>query len=164
MLFAGTFAPHGWLLCNGQSMSISQNAALFSLLGTQFGGNGVTTFQVPDLRGRVPVHQGTLLSGSNYAIGQTGGSENVQLTLNQIPPHVHAVSSTPASASSQPATQTDPAGHVFAVPTDGSLAYSPTGAAANVAPTGSNVAHSNLQPYLGINYCMANVGIYPTRN
>ena len=165
MLFAGTFAPKGWALCNGQLLAIQQNAALFSLLGTFYGGNGTTNFALPDLRGRVPLHQGTLAGGSTYVMGQSGGVESVALLVSHLPPHVHSVTGTPATASSQPATQTDPEGHVFAVPTDGSLAYSPTAAGAAVtSATGLNQAHSNIQPYLSLNICIATVGLYPSRN
>jgi microcystin-dependent protein len=165
MIFAGNFAPRGWAMCNGQLLSIQQNAALFSLLGTFYGGNGTSNFQLPDLRGRVPVHQGTLSGGGTYVMGMTGGVESVILTSNQLPPHVHSVTGSPTSASSQPATQTDPEGHVFAVPTDGSLAYSPTAVgAATTAAAGLNQAHSNLQPYLSLTICSATAGIFPSRN
>ena len=165
MLFAGNFAPRGWALCNGQLLSISQNAALFALLGTFYGGNGTTTFGVPDLRGRVPVHLGTLPGGSTYVMGQTGGLELVTLITSNLPLHTHSVTGTPTTASSLPATQTDPEGHVFAVPTDGSLAYSPTAAGgATTAATGLNQAHGNIQPYLSLTICIATVGIFPSRN
>lgn len=165
MLFAGNFAPKGWALCNGQTLAIQQNAALFSLLGTFYGGNGTTTFQLPDLRSRVPVHQGTLSGGGTYVIGQTGGVESVILTVNQLPLHAHSVTGTPISASSLPATQTDPEGHVFAAPTDGSFAYgtAATGGATTAA-SGLNQAHSNIQPCLPISICIATQGLFPTRN
>ena len=165
MIFAGNFAPRGWALCNGQSLAINQNAALYALLGTTYGGNGVTTFSLPDLRGRVPVNQGTLPGGGAYAMGQSGGVETVALAVNQLPLHVHTLTGTQTTASSQPATQTDPAGHVFAVPTDGSLAYSPTAAGGTTSSvTGLNQAHSNIQPYLSLNVCIATQGIFPSRN
>ena len=168
MLFAGNFAPRGWALCSGQVLSISQNTALFSLLGTTYGGDGIRTFALPDLRGRVPVHQGTLGGGGTYAWGQSGGSETVVLAVNHLPPHVHAATTTPTTASSLPATQTDPEGHVFAVPTDGSLAYSPTAtggtASAITSATGLNQAHNNIQPFLCLNICIATVGSFPSRN
>ena len=166
MLFPGTFAPKNWQLCNGQLLPINQNSALFALLGTTYGGNGITNFALPDLRGRVPVHQGTLAGGGgSYAMGQSGGVETVALTVNHLPLHIHSATGTPTTASSQPATQTDPEGHVFAVPTDGSLAYSPTAAgAAASAATGLNQAHSNIQPYLSLNICIALTGIFPSRN
>jgi microcystin-dependent protein len=165
-MFAGNFAPRGYALCSGQLLPISLNDALFALLGTTFGGDGQTTFAMPDLRGRVPVHMGQGNGLSNYTLGETAGTETVALTTVQIPAHAHATPSTPAS--SQPATATDPAGRVFAVATDGSAAY---GAAANgslggpaIASEGGGQAHSNLQPFTCVNFIIALEGIFPSRN
>src|SRR5579872_5955703 len=108
-IFTGNFAPKGWALCNGQLMSISQNTALFSLLGTYYGGDGVSTFALPDLQGRVPIHQGTGSGLSAYVIGQKSGSESVALAINQIPAHSHAVLCN--SAANPTNNQTSPAGN-----------------------------------------------------
>src|SRR5664279_4089451 len=103
LIFAGNFAPRGWALCNGQLMAINQNQALFSLLGTTYGGDGFTTFALPDLRGRVPIHMGQGPGLSNYIIGQTGGSENTTLLPTNLPPHTH-----PLIATSEPGSTSDP--------------------------------------------------------
>jgi microcystin-dependent protein len=166
MLFAGNFAPRNYAFCNGQLLAINSNPALFSLLGTTYGGNGVTTFALPDLRGRVPIHFGTLPGGSTYSLGELGGYENETLSVPQLPAHTHgATAGTAPSASSLPATETDPAGHVFAAPTDGSFAYSPTAAGgAASSSAGGGQSHTNMQPSLCINYCIALQGIFPSRN
>lgn len=166
-MFGGNFAPVNYAFCNGQLISISQNTALFSLIGTTYGGNGQTTFALPDLRGRVPVHQGAGPGLSTYVMGQSAGQESVTLLTTQMPVHSHA--STQASgASDAPATATDPAGRVFAVPTDGSNAY---GSVANSAMgggslgiQGSSAPHSNMQPFLCISFIIALEGIFPSRN
>jgi microcystin-dependent protein len=158
---AFNFAPKGWALCNGQILQISQNTALFSLLGTTFGGDGIRTFALPDLRGRVSVH-----SGNNYILGTPGGVENVSLILNQIPPHSH----TPG-CSTQAGTTGDPANQLWAGSTSNNEMPYQTGSNPNgymvsgaITPTGNSQAHTNLQPYLVINYIIALQGIYPTRN
>ena len=167
MMFGGNFAPRGWALCNGQLLSISQNNMLFALIGTTYGGDGVTTFALPDLRGRVPVHQGTGPGLSTYIIGQTGGSETVTLTGNQLPAHTHAV--TPP-ASDGPATATDPAGRVFTVRTDGGNAFTATvtgvmgGGGSPLPNQGGGVPHNNIQPYLCVTFVIAVEGIFPSRN
>lgn len=159
------FAPVGWFPCDGRLLPIAGYEVLFALIGTIYGGDGQTNFGLPDLRGRVPIHQG---QGpvSNRILGQAGGTETVALAINQIPPHSH---SAPAigQASSQPATHTDPAGHVFAVPVDGSNAYATSGTTALAGGTsgnaGGNQAHNNLQPSLAINFIIAAEGIFPSR-
>lgn len=167
-MFGGNFAPVNYAFCNGQLMQISQNTALFSLIGTIYGGNGLTTFALPNLQGRVPVHQGQGPGLSAYSIGQSAGQETVTLLTTQMPVHSHA--STPGpGASDAPATATDPAGRVFAVPTDGSNAY---GSAANgsmggggsLSISGASAPHSNMQPFLCISFIIALEGIYPSRN
>lgn len=158
------FAPRNWAQCNGQSLPINQNQALFSLLGTMYGGNGTTTFNLPNLQGRVPVH-----FGSQLQLGQAGGAATVTLTSAQLPVHAHGTAAV-LPVSSLPATETEPAGHVFAVPTDGSFAYAPTtdvnlgGAEASAPSQGGGQAHDNMQPYLCINYCIALQGIFPSIN
>ncbi|MFO0747720.1 MAG: tail fiber protein [Myxococcota bacterium] len=154
------FAPRGYANCDGQLLSIQQNTALFSLLGTTYGGNGVTTFGLPDLRGRVPIHQGQGPGLSPRVIGEVGGEENHVLSLGELPTHTHVV-----NASSGGATSTSPTGNVLA----GGAAYSENGADTTLAPqsistTGSNQGHNNLQPFLVVNYCIALNGIFPSRN
>lgn len=149
------FAPRGWALCNGQMLSIAQNQALFSLLGTQYGGNGTTTFALPDLRGRAPIH-----SGAGAWQGEEGGQEQVTLITTQLPPHTHlAQASTSADATSpQGGYWADSGQAAFGADAAGSL-----GAAA-IAPSGGTQPHENRSPYLVINYIIAMSGIYPSRN
>ncbi|OUS14666.1 phage tail protein [Nonlabens dokdonensis] len=178
--FAGNFAPRGWAFCHGQLLAISQNTALFSILGTTYGGDGRTTFALPDLRGRAAVSQGNGPGLSNYSLGQRGGVENVTLNQTQIPSHTHTASGT-VRASSGTGTSNDPAGANFAsastplnptttvdtqVYTSG--ANDGTMAANNVDVTvgnsGSSQSHTNMQPYLAINYIIALQGVFPSRN
>lgn len=161
------FAPIGWLACDGSLLPIAQYDVLYALIGTTYGGDGVNTFALPDLRGRVPIHVGQGPGLSNRVIGQTAGAEAVTLTVNQIPQHTHSAPGI-GQASSLPATHTDPVGHVFAVPVDGSNAYAPSGTAAfaggvTSGPAGSNQPHSNVQPSLGINFIIAYEGIFPSQ-
>ena len=171
--FGFTFAPRGWAFCNGQLLSISQNTALFSLLGTQYGGNGTTTFALPDLRSRVPMHFGQGPGLPNYVIGEEGGVETVTLTLAETPVHTHSFSGTSDAANFKQPT----AGGALAesnkagtVPGDAYYA-----ADLNVNPLqplnqgsvsqyGGSQPHTNLQPYLTINFCIAMQGIFPARN
>jgi len=161
------YAPRGWALCNGQALPIAQNQALFALLGTQFGGNGVTTFNLPDLRGRTPVGWGQSTVGTNYPEGSPGGSENTTMTAQQLPMHTHNI-----SASSVDATLTDPANNVWAAGMDNSgtpvLAFTGSKPNAVMAPSaiaqaGSNVPIPVMQPYLVVNYIIATNGIFPSR-
>jgi microcystin-dependent protein len=157
------FAPRGYAQCNGQILPIAQNTALFSLLGTTYGGNGQTTFALPDLRSRVPVHVGQGPGLSPYDLGQTGGSETVTLTAGQLAPHNHTVNS------STTATSKNPSNNVPAVTGAGSsYAETPTpGTTMNpgmVTGGGGGQSHDNLQPYLCINFVIALEGIYPSRN
>ncbi|MGO9930511.1 MAG: phage tail protein [Steroidobacteraceae bacterium] len=162
-MFAGNFAPQNWAFCDGQLLSISQYTALFSLLGTQYGGNGTTDFALPDLRSRVPIHQGTLVGGNSYIIGESGGEETVTLATSQLPAHSHQFVSTAA-----PVLGT-PAGAVLGSPASGIALYAagaPTGTlnpSANVA-VGGNQAHPNLMPYLCVTFIIALAGIFPSRN
>jgi len=150
MLFAGTFAPQGWARCEGQIMSIAQNSALYSILGTTYGGNGTTTFALPDLRGRVPLGQGTGPGLSSYSTGETGGAETCTLIYNQIPAHVHEVAVGPASGDAGVANV---AGTASAV-----------GGTSRTNPSGGNQPHENRQPYIAMNYIIAIQGIYPSRS
>lgn len=159
--FGFGFAPVGWMLCNGQVLSISQNTALFSLLGTMYGGNGTTTFALPDLRGRVPIAFGQGSGLSPYDQGEVGGAEQVTLQAGQLPAHSHTVG---ASAT---ATTKSPAGAVPAATPGGSsygttvdLAMSP----GMVSGGGPGGPHENRQPFLVLNWCIAVQGIYPSRS
>lgn len=162
-LFAGNFAPQGWMLCNGQLLPIAQYDALFNLIGTTYGGDGVTTFALPDLRGRVPIHvgQGPGLSGT--VLGERGGSEVVTVTTSQLPQHTHLV-----SVSAAPGTSESPANGVPSEGPDGIPAYG--GAASGtlnpstVAVSGGSQPHNNVKPYTVVNYIIAVEGIFPTPN
>ena len=156
-MFAGNFAPRDWALCNGQLMAISENNALFALLGTTYGGDGQNTFALPDLRGRLPVAQ-----TSGFAMGQQSGVESVTLTSNQMPVHSHAL-----RASTATGTQSSPAGNVPAQPTAADIyiedtATVPLGGLTTGA--GSSQPHDNLMPYLCINYIISLFGIFPSQN
>ena len=158
--FGGNFAPRGWALCNGQILPIAQNTALFSILGTTYGGNGQTTFALPDLRSRVPVHSGQGPGLSSYALGQAGGQENVTLTASQLASHTH-----PLSASSNP-TSKNPANNYISA--TGALAFGTTDDVTmnpgSIDPSGGNQPHNNIQPYLTINFIICLEGIFPSRN
>jgi microcystin-dependent protein len=154
-----TFAPRGWAMCNGQILAINQNTALFSLLGTTYGGNGQTTFALPDLRGRVPVHLGQGPGLSNYTQGEVVGTESVTLITNQIPAHAHSV-----LTSKDEETTNRPDG---AYPTVGGIYANTQNGAAPMAPSssaGGSQPHANLQPLLVINFVIATEGIFPSRN
>lgn len=167
-MFGGNFAPIGWAFCQGQLIPISQNAALFSLLGTMYGGDGVSTFALPDLRGRVPLGMGQGPGLSPYTEGQAGGAESVTLNTQQMPAHTHAVAATETQST------TDPKGAVLAntqPPTPGAApkcyGASPDGKtsmnAAMIGMTGGNLPVSVQQPYLAVNYIIALNGIFPSR-
>lgn len=167
-MFGGNFAPVGWALCQGQLMSISQYAALFSILGTTYGGDGISTFGLPDLQGRAPLHWGQGQGLSNYEIGAQVGVESVTLITNQMPAHTHAM-----SANSQPGTESKPNGAFLANSADASLngltIYSAATSDTTLNPTsmtsaGGSQPHDNMQPYLAINYIIATEGLFPTRN
>lgn len=161
-LFAGNFAPAGWALCQGQLLSIAENDVLFALIGTTYGGDGQATFGLPDLRGRVPVHQGTGPGLSTRVIGQLGGSETVTLTAGQLPAHSHTLSATTAAASSA----AGPSGSLLAT---SSVALYGTGAAASpmagaaITASGGNQPHENMAPFLGLNYIISLFGIFPSQ-
>ena len=161
-MFGFNFPPQGWAFCDGQLLSISQNAALFSLLGTTYGGDGVSNFALPDLRSRVPVSQGQGEGLSSYAEGQAGGTETVTLAAAQMPAHTHAV-----SASSSPAASERPAGRVLARSPDHSYIPEPdTDTVMNakmIGEAGNSQPHDNIQPYLVLNFCIALQGVFPAR-
>lgn len=163
-MFAGNFAPRAWAFCDGQLLAISQNDVLFSLLGTIYGGDGRTTFGLPDMRGRIPVHAGTGPGLNQIRLGAKAGAENVSLTSNQMPSHDHNV-----SASSASATSNNPTGNVSAntTPTNiysTSLATPQTMSPAAISTTGGSQSHSNLMPSLCVNFIIALFGIFPSRN
>lgn len=154
------FAPRGYLFCHGQLLSIQQNTALFSLLGTQFGGNGTTNFQLPNLQGRVPLKFGQGPGLSQYVIGEATGTETVTLTSAQMPAHTHT-----AGGSGSPTTR-DPRGHVPATSLQNRYAATPntTMHASAVAIAGGGQAHDNMAPFLAVSYVIATQGIFPARN
>ena len=165
-LFTFNFAPKGWAFCAGQLLSIQQNAALFALLGTYYGGNGTNTFQLPDLRSRVPNHMGSG-GGGSYGIGEIGGVENVALLPNQIPAHTHLFQATTTRGIGE-----KPIGNIPGQTTSNAperLAYAApanltTLNPASIQPAGNSLPHPNIQPYLALNYCIALTGIFPSRN
>ena len=160
VMFAGTFAPRGWAFCNGQILPIAQNTALFSLLGTTFGGNGQTTFALPDLRGRVPVHPGQGPGLPNVTLGESAGASTRTLTIDQLPAHGHLAGVTQgAQAGTRPAGAVPSAGGAYAPASDGST-FNP----AFIQPTGGSQPFDLHQPYLGINFIIALQGIFPSRN
>lgn len=158
------FAPVGWALCNGQLLSIADNQALFSLIGTYYGGDGISTFAVPDLRGRAALNQGGGPGLSAYALGQSGGQENVTLNTNQLPSHNHGGI---LNASNGSANQEEANGHLpaeSAIYTDGAANQLMNPATITTGDTGGNLSHPNMQPYLVMSYCIALEGIYPSRS
>jgi len=165
--WACNFAPTGWAMCQGQLLAISQNTALFALIGTFYGGNGTTTFALPDLRGRVPMKFGTDPSGNSYAIGEDGGEENITLQPTQMPIHTHTLSgSTGIGRRATPVT-----GAALATTNHGGFFYAASNSSLTPINSGSvslyqggNQPHDNLQPYLAINWCIALRGIFPSRN
>lgn len=163
MMWAGNFAPRGWALCNGQLLPISQNTALFSLLGTTYGGNGQTTFALPDLRGRVPIHHGQGPGLSSYSLGQVGGEETHTLTVQEIPAHQHALQGSSANGTSASPAGLLPARNPAGIPAYGSTADAAFHASA-IAPAGGGQPHNVMQPYLTINFVIALQGVYPSQN
>lgn len=168
--FGFNFAPKGWAFCNGALQPISQNTALFSLLGTTYGGDGRSTYALPDLQGRVPIHSGQGPGLTDYLRGESGGVETVSLLVSEMPAHNHPFSGTSASANDKrPKTgsalaQTTKAGPIS--PGDNYYAVPGTLASLNpstVLPTGSGLPHNNMQPYLTLNFCIALQGIFPPR-
>ena len=163
--FAGNFAPRGWALCDGQLLPIAQNTALFSLLGTTYGGDGRTSFGLPDLRGRVPVHPGNGPGLSPYKLGQKGGAEKVTLQTTQIPSHNHAVECVSAEGNVGV-----PADHLPGSETAGTVDFwsnanaDGTMKASMIKDNSGGQGHANVQPYLAVNYIIALQGLFPSRN
>jgi microcystin-dependent protein len=157
-IFAGNFAPAGWMFCEGQLLPISENETLFQLIGTTYGGDGQSTFALPDLRGRIPLHQ-----GNGFILAETGGAEEITLTVQQIPAHSH-----PALASSASATSTVAGGFVPARTTVAAVFPYGTDAPTqvlspqSVTPVGGSQPHTNFQPYLCVNYIISLFGLFPS--
>jgi microcystin-dependent protein len=154
------FAPKGWATCNGQTVAINQNQALFALLGTMYGGNGVSTFQLPNLQSSVPVHRST---DGTYVQGATGGVENVTLNTSTVPPHFHSLVGTTTTGNKEEAAFTlgaSPSANSYYSPPTNLTALNP----GSISMAGGNLPHPNIQPYLVLNYCIALQGIFPSRN
>lgn len=155
-MFAGNFAPAGWMFCDGQLLPISENETLFQLIGTTYGGDGESTFALPDLRGRLPVHQ-----GNGFILAETGGAEEITLTVTQIPAHTH-----PLRASANPGTSATVQGNLTADSPNVALyiedAPSVSMAPSAVTPVGGSQPHTNLQPYLCVDFIISLFGIFPS--
>jgi microcystin-dependent protein len=161
-MFGGNYAPQGWALCSGQLMSISQNTALFSLLGTMYGGNGTTTFALPDLRGRIPMNFGQGPGLTDRSQGEMGGEETVTLLSQQMPMHTHV-----PNAESGAGNNTSPANNYWSGSSRRDLTYTPTPTSTMspdaIRAAGNNQSHDNMQPYLAVSFIIALQGIYPPR-
>lgn len=163
-MFAGTFAPEGWLLCQGQTLPISEYDVLFNLIGTTYGGDGQSTFNLPDLSSRLPIHTGTSFEGNFYPIGQLDGTERETLAIAQMPTHTHA-----ELASNAPASDQAPTGKVLALPSStqpnlvfwGQDSVAPMNSDA-IQPAGESQPHENAQPFLCINFIISLYGQFPT--
>lgn len=162
-MFGGNFAPNGWAFCAGQLMPISENEALFTLIGTTYGGDGQETFALPNLQSRVPIHQGTGPTGQTYIIGEMAGTETETLTGQQIPVHTHV------PVASSVASSDNPSGSTWAQNSN-SPVYGPIGVAplamnpATIQPAGGSQPHENMIPYLAVNYIISLFGIFPSQN
>jgi microcystin-dependent protein len=163
IMFGGNFAPRGWSLCDGQLLPISQWSALFSILGTTYGGDGRTTFALPDMRSRVPIHPGRGPGLSDYRLGQKGGAETVTLTTNQIPSHNHTMGISEEDGSTNEAN-----GNLLANATAGFMYHGGnadgTLKANSILNTGGGQSHTNIQPFLCVNFIIAMQGVYPSRS
>jgi microcystin-dependent protein len=164
-MFTGNFAPRGWALCNGQILPISQNAALFSLLGTNFGGNGTSNFGLPNLQGSAPMHWGNGAGLSNRVLGETGGASTVTLVASQVPAHSHVYNcgtgskgETATVAGQVNCDEAAGGSPIYATASDGA-----TMAPGTVGPTPVSQPHQNMQPYTCVNFIIALQGIYPSR-
>jgi microcystin-dependent protein len=162
-MFAGNFAPAGWMFCEGQLLPISENEILFLLIGTTYGGDGQETFALPDLRGRIPIHQGTSNQlPSGFILAETGGAEEITLTINQVPAHNH-----PLMASQNSASEGLPTGNVLGAMTSLDLYISDVPNAnlnaQSIAPVGGSQPHTNFQPYLCVDFIISLFGIFPSQ-
>src|SRR6185503_19611483 len=163
-MFGGNFAPAGWMFCQGQTLAISENDVLFTLIGTTYGGDGQETFQLPDLQGRAPLHAGTGKSGTTYQLGEKAGVESVTLTTQQMPIHTH-----PMTASTNPGTAGNAQGNIICSSPSINLYIEGEGpdntlASGVVGPVGGNQPHDNMQPYLCISFIISLFGVFPTQN
>lgn len=162
-MFAGNFAPAGWMFCEGQLLPISENETLFQLIGTTYGGDGQVTFGLPDLRGRLPIHQGNGPGLPNFILAENGGSEEVTLTTNQIPLHTH-----PLLGSTDVASTVNPGGNAIGTPLTATpfFAAPPNVALApqSIGSVGGSQPHNNFQPYLCVDFIISLFGIFPSPN
>jgi len=168
-MFGGNYAPTGWALCNGQLMSIAQNSALYALIGTTYGGDGIQTFALPNMQGRLPISQGAGPGLTPRVMGETGGAESVTLLQTELPAHNHVLTVTAATASvSTPGPTVTPAtatstGRLYTVPAGlptNPIVFAPQA----VLPTGGNASHDNLMPAVCVSFIIALQGIFPSRN
>lgn len=161
-MFAGNFAPVGWMLCQGQTLAISQNETLFQLIGTSYGGDGQSTFNLPNLASRVPVHMGAGPDGNTYQIAEMAGVESVTLTTQQIPAHTH-----PFTASLSPGTSNNPGNAVVGSSPSVQMFYGLTPAdpmsPQSITPAGGSQPHENMQPFLSINFIISLTGLFPSQ-
>lgn len=163
-IFSGNFAPKGWAFCNGQLLSIQSNTALFAIIGTYYGGNGTTTFALPNLQSRVPIHQGQGQGLSPYNVGQQGGNESITLLQQQMPRHNHNMNAVGAAGTANRVSNNylanDTSGNLYNPgPSDGTSLN-----AAAISFAGNNLPHNNIQPYLCMSFIIATSGIFPPRN
>jgi microcystin-dependent protein len=162
-MFAGNFAPNGWMFCEGQTLPISENEVLFQLIGTTYGGDGQETFNLPNLASRVPIHMGTGPDGTTYQIGEMAGTEQETLSTQQIPSHTH-----PFTGAQTTGNENLPAGNVLAESPGGIQPYiedAPSSAmnAQSITPAGGSQPHENTQPFLCINFIISLFGIFPSQ-
>jgi microcystin-dependent protein len=160
-MFGGNFAPAGWAFCNGQLLPISENEVLFQLIGTTYGGDGESTFAVPNLQSRIPIHWGTGPSGITYQIGESAGVEQVTLTVQQIPVHSHAPGASTNPGNSASPANAVPASNTTALPygaTPPVIAMNP----AIIQPTGGSQPHENMQPFLCVSFIISLFGVFPS--
>ncbi|WP_236705058.1 phage tail protein [Hymenobacter sp. AT01-02] len=163
-MFGFNFVPNGWAACNGQLLSVSENNALFSLLGTTYGGNGQTTFALPNLAGRFPLGFGQSFSGASHVQGEMAGTETVTLTTSQMPAHTHSMTATTVAGNTN-----NPNGALLANDGAGGAQFSTAGTSdvtmqsTSIGPAGGNQPQNNMPPYLALNFCIALQGIYPSR-
>jgi microcystin-dependent protein len=166
ILFAGNFAPRGWAFCEGQLLPIAQNTALFSILGTTYGGNGQTTFALPDLRGRVPIGFGNGPGLQSITLGESAGTNTNMLTVSELPRHTHTLNANATTVGRD--LNALPTGNFSAQNQDGTGNYASTGGAEMnpqaIGMTGSGTPVNNMQPFLGLNYIICMQGIFPSRN